>query len=234
MKESRQNTVGGPLGRRLHAGRICAAAVIYIGLAVYLYQPYLKHFKIIQYIIGLNSILAALGCFVLSRRWISAFAASVFAGVVYGFSPFAFGFAAYHPLAGVPLAILPWLFCPAAFWRRWFGLTRKSFWAGLVTAGLSLLPFVVIAFFFWACAQESIGPFFPLPKNAKLHLAGMLGLVTPLALKPHNFIFGFYHIPTVVGLMGLFIYSASARIGVMIIAAAGLCLAFCDSVFHRL
>ena len=44
---------------------------------------------------------------------------TVLAGLLYGFSPFAFGLACYHPAAGVPFAMAGWLFCPAAFLDRW-------------------------------------------------------------------------------------------------------------------
>jgi hypothetical protein len=221
--------IGGPVVNKGVYCKFFAAGLLYIALSVYLYQPYFEHFSVLQYLIVANSVCAALGCFVLSRRWISAFPASLFAGAAYGFSPFAFGFAVYHPLAGLPLAIMPWLFCPAVFWA---GQRKKTIWTVVPPAGLSLLPFILTALFFWLCAQPRFGPLFPLPLDTKLHLADLLGLVAPLALKPHEFTFGFYHVPLVVGLMGLFMYLAVHRIKVMIIVAAGLVLAFTDSVFQ--
>ena len=207
--------------KSLYAG-IPVAMLLYIALSICLYQPYLKHFKPAQYIVLANSVVAATGCFILSRRWISAFLASLFAGAIYGFSPFALGFAAYHPSAGLPLAVLPWLFCPAVYWAAH---RNKTFLTTITSAVLSLLPFLAIALFFWLCAQPHLGPLFPLPKHTKLHLADIAGLAAPLALKPHKFTFGFYHVPVVVGLMGLFMYVAVHRIKVMIIVAAGLVLA---------
>ena len=91
------------------------AVVIYLGFAVYLYQPHFKNFNKLQYLLVLNACLASLGCFVLSRRWVSSFAGSFFAGALYGFGPFALGLANFHPTAGLLAAIVPWLFCPAVF-----------------------------------------------------------------------------------------------------------------------
>ena len=208
---------------------ISIAAVLYIALGVYLYQPYFKYFSPQRYLVVAGSICGALGCFVLSRRWISAFGALLFAGAIYGFSPFALGFAAYHPSAALPLAILPWLFYPAAFWSI---QKNKTFLTTVISAALSLLPFLVIILFFWLCAQPRFGPLFPLPLDTKLHPADVLGLVAPLALKPHEFTFGFYHLPLIISLMGLFMYLAAGRIKVIIIVAAGLVLAFADPVLQ--
>jgi len=226
MQNDSQKNVAGRT--RLYC-TIAAAAVLYIALGVYLYQPYFKYFNLHQYLVVAGSVCGALGCFVLSRRWINAFGALLFAGAIYGFSPFALGFAAYHPSAAFPLAVLPWLFCPATFWRAH---QNKTLLTTVASAVLALLPFLVISLFFRLCAQPRFGPLFPLPLDTKLHLADVLGLVAPLALKPHEFTFGFYHVPLVIGLMGLFMYLAVHRIKVMIIVAAGLVLAFTGPVLQ--
>jgi hypothetical protein len=222
MQNDRHNNIAAPLGRARLYYTTAGAAVLYIALGIYLYQPHFKHFKSLQYLVVAGSVSAALGCFVLSRRWISAFGALLFAGAAYGFSPFALGFAAYHPSAILPLAVLPWLFCPAVFWSKHH---NKNLLTTAASAILSLLPFGVITLFFWLWAQPSLGPLFPLPLHTKLHLADALGLVAPLAPMPHEFTFGFYHVPLVIGLMGLFMYLAVHRIKVMIIVAAGFVLA---------
>ncbi|MHC4659613.1 MAG: hypothetical protein ACYS83_10645 [Planctomycetota bacterium] len=79
--------------------RFAAAAVIYIGFTVYLYQPHIKDFSTSQYLFLFNAPLACLGCFVLSRRWVASFWGSLFAGAIYGFGPFVFGLAKFHPTA---------------------------------------------------------------------------------------------------------------------------------------
>ena len=226
MPNSRQKNV---VADKMHYCTIAAAAGLYIALCAYLYAPYFKHFKSLQYLVVAGSVCGALGCFVLSRRWINSFAALLFAGTLYGFSPFALGFAAYHPSAVIPLAILPWLFCPAAFWSV---RKNKTFLTAVISAALALLPFLVILLFFRLCALTRFGPLFPMPLDAKLEPSDVLGLVAPLALKPHEFTFGFYHVPLVVGMMGLFMYLAVHRIKVMIIVAAGLVLAFSAPVLQ--
>ena len=103
MQNNRHNNIAAPAGRARLYYTTAGAAVLYIALGIYLYQPHFKHFKPLQYLVVAGPVCAALGCFVLSRRWISAFGALLFAGAAYGFSPFALGFAAYHPSASYPL-----------------------------------------------------------------------------------------------------------------------------------
>ena len=224
--------------RRFLKARTTSAAVIYIALCSYLYYPQFADFQPLQYLIMLNSIIAALGCFVLSRRWISAYPGSLFAGIVYGFSPMAFGFASYHPLAGIPLAALPWLFCPAAFWRKTRGHQKLSTQHGrtspaaMISASLCLLPFVAIILFFWLSANQRILPIFPVPVQQKLTLANMAGLAVPLTLKPHEFIFGFYHVPLIAFLMGLCMYVALDRPGIAVMAGISLVLSFSNPILQ--
>jgi len=226
MPNSSQKSVAGRT--RLYC-TVSIAAVLYIALGVYLYEPYFKYFSPLRYLVVAGSVCAALGCFVLSRRWISAFGALLFAGAIYGFGPFALAFAAYHPSAILPLAVLPWLFWPAVFRPT---QKNRTFLTAVISAVLSMLPFVVIALFFWLWAQPGLGPLFPLPLDTKLNPADVLGLVAPLATKPHEFTFGFYHVPLIVGLMGLFMYLAVHRIKVMIIVAAGVVLAFAGPILQ--
>jgi len=48
--------------------KLFAAAIIYAGFAVYLYQPHFRNFDKQQYLLLVNVCAASLGCFVLSRR----------------------------------------------------------------------------------------------------------------------------------------------------------------------
>ena len=233
------STDAGPAGRKMKYAAVAVAILIYTALAVYLYQPYFRNFKSVQYIIPLNSVIAATGCFVLSRRWVGVFVASLFSGAVYGFGPFILTFAAYHPAAGFATAVMPWLFCPAAFVQTWAqrrsARTAKNIGKTLqviLSAVLSLLPFVVIALFFWLCAQRWFGPLFPLPGNIKLQVSNLAGLAAPLALKPHTFMFSLYHVPLAVAIMGLFMYLAVHRIGVLIIIGSAVILAVSEPVFY--
>ena len=87
--------------------KFTAAAVIYAGLAFYLYQLYFRHFNKLQYLVVVNACFAAMGSFVLSRRWVASFWGSFFAGAIYGFGPFLLGLAKFHPTAGLLAAGIP-------------------------------------------------------------------------------------------------------------------------------
>jgi len=195
------------------------AAIVYAGFAVYLYQPYFKHFNTLQYLLVINVCLASLGCFVLSRRWVSSFAGSFFAGTIYGFGPFALGLLYFHPTAGLLAAIVPWLFCPAVF-----GPKAKLRWL------LSSLPFFAILLFFQISAHYRL---FAIPMQARLHLADLAGLVAPLVTAKRSItLVGFYHIPTAALVMGFSMLLAARRSGIIIIFTIGAILAFCGPFFN--
>ncbi len=132
------------------------AVIIYAAFAVYLYQPYFKHFDRLQYLTIINLVAASAGCYVLSRRWVGAWWASVFAGAVYGFSPLSLILTAYHPTAGSVAASIPWLFLPAAFHSQ---LRRR--WISYLAA---VFPFVFIILFFNVAAYFGL---FPIPVQPK-------------------------------------------------------------------
>ncbi len=209
------------LGSRFNR-EFAVTAVIYAGLAAYLYQPYFKNFNKLQYLVVVNLCLASLGCFVLSRRWVSAFAGSFFAGAIYGFGPFVIGLAKFHPTTGFLAAIIPWLFCPAAF-----GPKAKWRW---VRTPLSALPFLAILLFFQVSTHYRL---FPVPTQAKLHLADMAGLLAPLVMAKRNLtLVGFYQVPIAPLIMGFLMLLAARRFGIMIIFCIGTVLAFCDSFLN--
>ena len=215
-------------GRNALSGPILSA-VIYLSLGIYLYYPYFRELKPTEFAFIINSTIAATGCFVLSRRWLSETVASFFAGIVYGFGPFALTFAAYHPLGGVGFALLPWLFCPAALMQI---NTDRKIYALLISGVLSLMPFVITALLYWLLAQRWMGPLFPLPKHDGLGLASLVGIVTPLTIEPHHFVFSFYHVPLIIGIMGLFMYYMAGRVWITIIIAIGIILSCCDSLMQ--
>ncbi len=157
----------------------------------------------------------------LSRRWVSAFWASFFAGAIYGFGPFALGLANFHPTAGLLAATIPWLFCPATF-----GPKARWQW---VSWPLSALPFLAILLFF----QVSIPcRLFAVWTQAKLHLGDLLGLIAPFYLAQRNItatLVGVYHIPIASLLMGFSMLLAARRLGIITIFALGIVLACCRS-----
>jgi len=188
---------------------------------VYLYQPHFKHFNKLQYLLVVNVCLASLGCFVLSRRWVSAFWGSFFAGAIYGFGPFALGLANFHPTAGLLAATIPWLFCPAAF-----GPKARWRW---ISWPLSALPFLAILLFFQVSIPYRL---FAVWTQAKLHLGDLLGLIAPFYLAQRNITatsVGVYHIPIAALLMGFSMLLAARRLGIITIFALGIVLACCRS-----
>ncbi len=208
------------MGRAL--SKFAAAAVIYAGFAVYLYQPHFKNFDKLQYLMLVNAALASLGCFVLSRRWVASFAGSFFAGAIYGFGPFSLGLAGYHPLAGLLAAAVPWLFCPAVF-----GPKGKWQWLRIP---LSALPFLAMVALFQVLTYYRL---FVIPTQSRLHFADLAGLLAPLVMAGRTpSLLGFYHIPIAALLMGASMLLAARRFGVMAIFALGTILAFCKPFFN--
>jgi len=202
-------------------GRFALAALVYFAFAVYLYQPYFSNFQIVHYLRVVNTCLASLGCFLLSRRWIAGFIPSFFAGAIYGFGPLALGLTIKsHAAAGVLVAAIPWLFCPAAFanktkWRR-FGIP------------LSILPAVAIIAFFRVALHFH---FFPIPIQLKLNSGDLIGLLSPLiAAKNRMILVGFYHVPMGAIVMGAAMLIAARRYVVMAIIVLAVILSFAESL----
>ena len=221
-----------------------AALLIYSAFSVYLYQPHFRGFDRWQYLLIVNAVSASLGGYLLSRRWVDGFVESLFAGAVYGFGPFALGLAAFHPTAGVLVAAIPWLFCPAAFgpggrWR-------------FLRVPLATLPFLTILLFFHISARYGL---YPIPIQLKLPPPDLIGLLAPLfAARRRTTLIGFYHVPIAPLLMGVIIFLAplklmvtggigqrvkspvsltTRRLGIIVIFAGSTALAFCNS-YHEI
>ena len=202
-------------------GKSIVAITIYAAFALYLYQPYFPNLNSVQYLLPVNLCLAALGCYILSRRWVSAFTGSFFAGAIYGFGPFMLGLAKYHPTAGLLAAAVPWLFCAAAFgpkakrqWLRW---------------PMAALPFVAITLFFQMSTHYRL---FAVPIQAKPRLADLAGLVAPLVMAQRSVVLlAFYHVPVTALVMGCAMLVTARRLSVIVILCFGTALACCDSFF---
>lgn len=200
-------------------GKFIVAAIVYAAFAVYLYQPYLPILNSLQYLLPVNLCLAALGCFVLSRRWVSSFAGSFFAGVIYGFGPFMLSLSKFHPTAGLLAAGIPWLFCPAAFIGR-----NKRRW---LSWPVSALPFLAIVVFFQISIYYHL---FAVPIQTKLSLGDLAGLIAPLIMAQRSTtLVSFYHVPVTALMMGFAMLLATRRIGVILILCLGTILALCNS-----
>jgi hypothetical protein len=215
-------------------GGFLIAAVAYSAFAIYLYQPYLKNLISQRPILLANPILASLGCYVLSRRWIASFPAALFAGGIYGFGAFGLGLGTYQSAAGLAFAAVPWLFCPAAFWHRLF--SNYNGWRRyvhlLITSLLSLLPFAIIVSFFFILASARFR-LFPIPIQTRLRPADMIGLLSVhRVMNDGTTFFGLYHLPLSALVLGVFVFFTAQRLGPMMIFILGFALAFSSSIFQ--
>jgi hypothetical protein len=200
--------------------QIALAGVVYAGFSFYLYEPHFKSFDSWHYLFVVNACGASLGCLLLSRRWVSSFWASFLAGAVYGFGPFMLGLSESHATAGSLAAIVPWLFCPAAF------VGRKRRWVGL---SLSVLPFLAIVVSFQILAYSRL---FPMALQIRLGLADLAGLLaTRFAAAQDLTPLGFYHVPLAALMIGLAMLVTARRFGVLTIITIGAVLAFCRPIF---
>ncbi|MHC4568727.1 MAG: hypothetical protein ACYTE3_23575, partial [Planctomycetota bacterium] len=179
-----------------------AASLMYSAFAVYLYQPHFKGFNRWQYLLVVNALLASAGCYVLSRRWVIGFLESFFSGAVYGFGPFALGLSRFHPTAGLLVAVMPWLFCPAAFGPR--GKWR------VLRVPLAALPFLAILLFFQISARFGL---YPIAIQLKLQSSDLIGLLAPLiAARRQTTLIGFYHAPIAPLIVGMIIFLAPLKL----------------------
>jgi hypothetical protein len=205
------------------------ALVIFSALAVLLFLPSLPIHNSKEYLTILNSILAATGCFLLSRRWLASFDASAIAGAVFGFGPFLLSFKIYHPLAGSVVALLPWLFCPVALWDRYSPPSAPLQTRRLI---LLLVPFGCILLFFWLSSQPWLGPYDLMPRTQQFHLTDLPTLAGFPGPWGKQITLGLYANVFILGVMGLFVYLALLRVSVLIPVLAGLVLTFFQPIFN--
>jgi hypothetical protein len=202
------------------AGRDAFAAVLYIVFCAYLFQPHYEKFDKIDYLIPFNCFLGAFGCYLLSKRWVSGFGGRFFGGVIYGFGPFMFFLARYHPTAGSIAATVPWLFLPAVF-----GPKAKLQW---LRVPLAILPFVIIAGLFRLAGQFGL---YPLPMQIKIVFGDLLSVLAPAALINRVDVpIGFYHAAIGALIIGFAMLVAARRYSVMVIFALGIVLLLFDSI----
>jgi len=196
-----------------------AAAVLFAMFAVYLYWPHFSTFNGWEWLLPVSAWIGALGGYILSRRWVAGFTGSLLAGLIYGFGPFLLGLAKFHPAASLLAAGVPWLFVPAAVLER-----KRGKWLSLP---LWLLPFVVIALFFYLSAGRRL---FAAPLQANVRPLDLAGFIAPLVLIGRSTaVLGVYHVPMAALALGLAMVWKARRYGILLLAAAGLVLAFSRS-----
>ena len=211
--------------RREGYGKFILAGLVFAGFTAHLFWRRFGGMSRWELLLPVNVCTAALGCYVLSRRWVSSFPGSLFAGAIYGFGPFMLGLGKFHPTAGFLAASIPWLFCPAAFggktkWRRNAGL-------------LAILPFVAIVAFFQVAEHYH---FFPVHAGARLCSDDLVGLFAPLVIADYDILntttVGFYHIPIAALVMGFAMLLAAKRLGIIALVAVGVVLGCWGRIFE--
>ncbi|HEX42909.1 MAG TPA: hypothetical protein ENN81_12755 [Phycisphaerales bacterium] len=199
---------------------ITAAACMYAAFAVYLYRPYLGEFTRWRYLLPFNSAAAAMGCFLLSRRWVCCLSGTLLAGAVFGFGPFVLGLARFHPTAGLLAASTAWLLLPASR----YGRDRP-----LVGAVLCLLPAAAIVLFFRMGVHWRL---FAMPISTQVRAEDLAALAAPLVMvKRTGSLLGFYHVPVAAIVLGLVMTLKARRLGILVIFAAGAALAAWPSLY---
>jgi len=202
--------------------RFALAAALYIAFAVYLYYPHFGGFSGAQWLFAVNACIAALGGYLLSRRWVAGFTGSLLAGAIYGFAPFTLGLARFHPAAGLLAASVPWLFAPAVFLER-----KRGKWIGI---SLLLLPFAVILLFFYLSAGAE-WRLFAVPLGAEVKPSDLAGFIAPLVLaRRGTALMGLYHVPVAALAVGMVMVWKARRYNILVVLAAGLLLAFSKSL----
>ena len=164
--------------------------------------------------------IASLGVFVLSRRYANSFLAGLTCGAVYGFGPFACSFFFFHPFASLVYAFLPWSFLPAAFIHKFLTTGEKT--TGLISAGLSLLPFL----FFIGCfaGAAHFYRFFPVPADSVVSVKNLIAILTPACVSADHVSIGFYHAPLGAMAVGAVLFLKTRRYWIAILSASAIFL----------
>jgi hypothetical protein len=198
------------------------AAALYIAFAVYLYYPHFGAFSGAQWLFAVNACAAALGGYLLSRRWVAGFTGSLLAGAIYGFAPFTLGLSRFHPAAGLLAASVPWLFLPAVF------LERKR--GKCIGVSLLLLPFAVILLFSYLSASAQ-WRLFAAPLGTEVRPSDLAGFIAPLVLAERGTaLMGLYHVPVATLVLGLVMMWKARRYSILVLLLIGFLLAFSRSL----
>lgn len=205
------------------------AGMFFLTLSAFLFWPLPTHWNLWKSLSLTNSFLGALGCFTLSRRWLVSFWASALAGTAYGFGPFLLSFRLYHPLAGFSAAVLPWLFCPGAFWNRY---AKPSWSISLRRIPLLAIPFIFLFLFHWLISQPWLGPYNLMPATQQLSKNDILSILEFPSAHAGQIIIGFYANAFILAVMGLFVYSFLLRVLVLLPPMLGLVLAFSQPILN--
>jgi hypothetical protein len=198
-----------------------AAVIFYTAFAGWLFYPYTQKLSHTQFLFPVAAVIGATGVFVLCRRWVLSFFASLAGGIVFGFGTYACSFYCYHPLAGLINAFVPWAFVPAVFFYHWTKLGSKTI--AIASAMLSLL-----AVLFILCAYEiaAASYFYPIPVNTALTVQSLTGVINPTDVKLDIFAIGFYHVAVAGLIMGFILLIETKRLWTIALFGITLSAAF--------
>jgi hypothetical protein len=203
------------------AGAFLAAGFLYTAFATFLFWPDSK----IGYIFIFSTTSAAIGVFLLSRRWIADYIGSFFAGAFYGFGPLFLSLGSFHWSVSVLAAIIPWLFLPAVF-----APAAKNQKLHILRIASVFLPFFAIIIFFQLTLHFRL---FAAPIRAELIPADLTAFLWPLAAAEQGFNpVGLYHIANALAFIGFFMMIKARRYKVLAVLLAGIILAFCPPIFE--
>jgi hypothetical protein len=174
-----------------------------------------------------------MGVYVLGRRWIVSVPASLLSGAIYGFGPLALYVTRFHPLAGLLVAGIPWMFCPAAFFRAWMrtqkGRSRTAVAGQWLQWPLLILPFGAIALAMGLLGRWHL---FPVPLyGSSQGMDGWIGWVAPGPAAEHGKMpAGLYHVPWVGLATGAVMLIKARRWSILAVTGAAAVLAFLPPV----
>ncbi len=209
------------------------AVLAYGALAITLFGPSLGQGQTGRLVWPASLVVGGMGVYVLGRRWIVSVPASLVSGAIYGFGPLSLYATRFHPLAGLLVAGIPWMFCPAAFFRAWMrtqqGRSRTTVAGQWLQWPLLILPFGVIAL---AMALLGRWHLFPIPLyGSSQGVDGWIGWVAPGPTAEHGKMpAGLYHVPWVGLATGAVMLIKARRWPILGAAGAAAVLAFLPPV----
>lgn len=206
---------------------LLAAAVIYIAFAAWLFCPHLAKFTGLQRIFLLAPVIAACGAFLLTERYVNSFIACFFAGIIYGFGPFASAFYSFHPFAACVYAALPWTFAPAVFLYKLAKTGSKT--TNFISAVLSLLPFLFVFVAFWLDAKKLL---YSIPTDIIVSSKSFSAIINPLSFSPDTVSIGFYHVPFGALIVGLILFFKTRRFWTAVLFVLAVLLSFYKPVLN--
>jgi len=206
---------------------IVLAVLLYGCFAGVSFHPYLKHISGMQHFFIFNCFAAAIGAYILSRRWIFSFVASLIAGAIYGFGPFALGFVCYHPFAGLVYAAIPYSLLPAVYLSKWTNPGLKPLVSSLLAGLLSLLPFAMVLLSFKIAAMSYL---YAMPVETTATGGAFFALLFPLFRPLHTLPPSVFHLPLAGGIIGMILLVESKRVWITILLIASLVLSFYEPI----